>query len=91
MSNGQQQTSGLNQFRFDRRLLTASEILVGAGALLWTAGWVVGAAAARRALQDWLENLDQAPSDLAMGKWRQLLHATAAGTDAYRSKAPARA
>ncbi|MGH9105913.1 MAG: hypothetical protein ACRDZX_08775 [Acidimicrobiales bacterium] len=80
-------TPGLNQLRFDRRLLTSAEILAGAGVVLWTAGWVVGVTALRRAAQDWLEQLDQAPSELAISKLQQFLHATTAGTSAYRSAA----
>jgi hypothetical protein len=78
-------TPGLNELRFDRRLLTSAEILAGVGAVLWTAGWMIGLAALRRAAQDWVEQLDQAPSELAISKWQQFLHATTAGTNAYRS------
>jgi hypothetical protein len=81
----QVRTPGLNELRFDRRLLTSAEILAGAGAVLWVAGWVVGIAAVRRAAQGWIEQLDQAPSDLAISKWQQLLHAATAGTNAYKS------
>lgn len=79
---------GLNALRFDRRLLTSAEVLAGAGAVLWVAGLAVGVAAVRRAVQDWVEQLDQAPSELAISKWQQLLHATTAGTNAYRSGVP---
>lgn len=78
-------TPGLKGLRFDRRLLSSAEILVGAGAVLSVAGLVVGFAAVRRAAQDWVEQLDQAPSELAIGKWQQLLDATVAGTNAYKS------
>lgn len=89
MTNGAARgtTPGLHSLRFDRRLLTSAEVLGGAGILLWTAAWVVGLAAVRRAAQDWIEQLGQAPSELAMGKWQQLLHATTVGTNAYRSGA----
>jgi hypothetical protein len=76
---------GLHELRFDRRLLTSAEVLAGVGAVLWTAGCVVGLAALRRAAQDWVEKLDQAPSELAIGKFQQLLHATTTATNAYRS------
>jgi hypothetical protein len=79
---------GLNSLRFDRRLLTSAEILAGTGAVLWVAGWAVGIAALRRAAQDWAEQLDEAPSELVIGKWRQLLHATTAATKAYTSGPP---
>lgn len=82
---GQGKVPGLHEIRFDRRLLTAAEILAGAGAVLWVAGWAVGLAAVRRAAQDWFEQLEQDPAELAIDKWQQLLHATAAGTNAYRS------
>lgn len=79
-------TSGANNLRLDRRLLASAEILIGAGAILWVAGWAVGAAALRRAVQDWFEQLEQSPSELAVDKWQQLLHATTAGTNAYRAR-----
>ena len=88
-SSAQPKVPGLNTLRFDRRLLTSAEILAGGGALLWVAGWVVGAAAVRRAAQDWLEQLEQPPTEVAMSKWQQLLRATAAGTTAYQDGVPA--
>jgi len=88
-NSAQPKVPGLNNLRFDRRLLTSAEVLAGAGALLWVAGWIVGAAAVRRAAQDWLEQLEQPPSEVAMSKWRQLLQATAAGTAAYKDGIPA--
>jgi hypothetical protein len=81
-------TPGLNRLRVDRRLLTSAEILAGAGAVLWVAGWVIGVAALRRAAQDWVEQLDQAPSELAIGKWEQLLHAATVATSAYKGGSP---
>lgn len=85
----QVKTAGLNSLRFDSRLLTSAEILVGVGAVLWVAGWTVGIAALRRAAQDWVEQLDQAPSELAVGKWQQVLHAATVGTSAYKNGIPA--
>lgn len=82
---------GLHRLRVDRRLLASAEVLTGAGAVLWIAGCAVGLTAVRRAAQDWLEQLDQAPGELAISKWQQLLRATTAGTDAYRSGLPKRA
>jgi hypothetical protein len=87
-NSAQVTTPGLNRLRFDRRLLTSAEILAGIGAVLWVAGWMIGIAALRRAAQDWVERLDQAPTELAIGKWQQLLHATTAGTNAYKSGLP---
>ncbi|MGH9104235.1 MAG: hypothetical protein ACRDZX_00035 [Acidimicrobiales bacterium] len=87
-SSARVKAPGLNGLRFDRRLLASAEILAGSGAVLWVAGFVVGIAALRRAAQDWVEQLDQAPSELAIGKWQQFLHATTAGTNAYKSGAP---
>jgi hypothetical protein len=75
----------LSSLRFDRKLLTSAELLLGAGAILWLAGWLVGAAALRRAAQDWVEQLDQGPSELALTKWQQLLRATTAATNAYKA------
>lgn len=86
--NSAQGTSpGLHQLRFDRRLLSAAEFLAGSGLLLWAAGCVVGFAALRRAAQDWIEQLDRPPSELAINKWQQLLHAATAGANAYHSGA----
>jgi hypothetical protein len=87
-SSTQITTAGLHRLRVDRRLLASAEILGGTGAVLLMAGCVIGFAALRRAAQDWLEQLDQAPSDLVVGKWHQLLHAATVGTNAYRSGVP---
>lgn len=82
---GQGKIPGLHEVRFDRRLLTASEILAGAGAVLWVTGCMIGLAAVRRAAQDWFEQMDQDPAEFAIDRWQQLLHAAAAGTDDFRS------
>ncbi len=78
-------TPGLHELRVDRGMLTWAEIMAGAGVVLWTAGWVIGLAAVRRAAQDWMENLGQAPTQIAIDKWHNFLRATLEGTNAYRS------
>ncbi len=82
---GQGKAPGLNSLRVDRRLLASAEILAGAGAVLLTAASVVGIAALRRAMQDWVEQIDQSPTELALNKLQQFAHATTAGANAYRS------
>lgn len=84
-------TPGLTDIRLDRQLLAWAEILVGAGAVLWTAGFVVAFAAFRRAAQDWFEQLDQNPTQLAASKWQQIVNATTAGANAYRSSSKTQA
>jgi len=72
------------RIKIDNRLLTAAEILAGAGAVLWLGGVILAGAAGRRALQQWVEQLDQPVGDLAKAKWQQLVIAKEAGTHAWK-------
>jgi len=80
-------TTQTNRIQIDDRLLTWAEILIGGGGVLWVAGMAVGGAAIRRGLQQWLQQMETPPSELAKSKWQQLVTAKAAGTDAWKRSA----
>jgi len=77
-----------SQFQLDGRLLTAAEVLLGAGAVLWVAGLAIGGAALRRAAQEWLRQLEQPPSAIVKGRWQQAATAATAGVNAWKRTPP---
>lgn len=77
-----------SQVHLDGRLLTAAEVLLGVGGVLWVAGLAIGGAALRRAAQDWVRQLDQPPSAMVKGRWQQAATAATAGVNAWKRTPP---
>jgi hypothetical protein len=78
-----------DQTAFDRSLLWAGAVLIGAGALLGLAGSALCGAAAALRLQNHVRASGMPPSELAMHHWRRAKTAAQAGTDAWRGQVPA--
>jgi hypothetical protein len=74
--------------RLNRRLAVGGGVLIGAGGLLAFTGVLLLSSAVVSATRQWVNQLEQPPSELAKLKWRQARAATIAGAEAWRSGAP---
>ena len=74
--------------RLNRRLAVGGGVLIGAGGLLAFTGVLLLSSAVVSATRQWVNQLEQPPSELAKLKWRQARAATTAGAEAWRSGAP---
>ena len=63
-------------------------MLIGAGGLLAFTGVLLLSSAVVSATRQWVNQLEQPPSELAKLKWRQARAATTAGAKAWRSGPP---
>jgi hypothetical protein len=75
--------------RLNRRLVVGG-VLIGTGGLLAFTGVLLLSSAVVSATRQWVNQLEQPPSELAKLKWRQARTATIAGAKAWRSEAPTR-
>lgn len=76
--------SSKSRLQLDSRMLTWAAVLAGVGAVLWAAGMALGSSALLRAAKDWINSLEQPPSELAKVKWQQLVTAAGAGSEAWK-------
>jgi membrane protein implicated in regulation of membrane protease activity len=74
--------------RFNRRLVVGGGVLIGTGGLLAFTGFLLLSSAVVSAARQWVNQLEQPPSELAKLKWRQARTATTAGAKAWRSGPP---
>jgi hypothetical protein len=63
-------------------------VLIGTGGLLAFTGFLLLSSAVVSAARQWVNQLEQPPSELAKLKWRQARTATTAGAKAWRSGPP---
>ena len=81
MSNDVAQRS----IQVNRSLLVGGGVLVGIGGLLGFTGMVLVGSALLSATRQWVNQLEQPPSEIARRKWRQARAAASAGTEAWRN------
>ena len=74
----------------NRSLLVGGGVLVGIGGLLGFTGMVLVGSALLSATRQWINQLEQPPSELAKRKWQQAKVAAAAGAKAWRNGPPTR-
>lgn len=74
--------------RLNQRRLVGGGVLIGTGGLLGFTGVLLVSFAVVSATRQWMNQLEQPPSELAKLKWRQARTATTAGARAWRSGAP---
>ena len=74
--------------RLNRRLVVGGGVLLGTGGLLAFTGVLLLSSAVVAATRQWVNQLEQPPSELAKLKWRQARAATTAGAKAWRSGPP---
>lgn len=71
--------------QFQAGPLITGAVLLGAGALIATAGLVIGGGHLVSATRRWMNELETSPSDLARQKWVQAKAAYAAGASAWQN------
>ena len=69
----------------NRSLLVGGGVLVGIGGLLGFTGIVLVGSALLSATRQWVNQLEQPPSEIAKRKWQQARAAASAGTEAWRN------
>jgi hypothetical protein len=71
--------------QLNRRLLVGGGLLVGIGGLLGFTGMVLVGSALLSATRQWVNQLEQPPSELARRTWQQAKVAASAGAQAWRN------
>jgi hypothetical protein len=74
----------------NRSLLVGGGVLVGIGGLLGFTGMVLVGSALLSATRQWVQQLEQPPSEMARHTWQQAKVAAAAGAQAWRNRPPTR-
>jgi hypothetical protein len=74
--------------QFNRSLLVGGGVLVAVGGLLGFTGMALVTSALISATRQWMDRLEQPPSELARRRWEQAKAAAAAGAAAWRDKPP---
>jgi hypothetical protein len=69
----------------NRSLLVGGGVLVGIGGLLGLTGMVLVGSALLSAARQWVNQLEQPPSEMARRKWQQAKAAASAGAGAWRN------
>ena len=69
----------------NRSLLVGGGVLVGIGGLLGFTGIVLASSALLSATRQWVNQLEQPPSEIARRKWQQAKAAVSAGAGAWRN------
>ena len=69
----------------NRSLMVGGGLLVGIGGLLGFTGMVLVGSALLSATRQWVNQLEQPPSEMARRKWQQARAAAAAGAGAWRN------
>jgi hypothetical protein len=69
----------------NRGRLVGGGVLVGIGSLLGVTGMILVGSALVSATRQWVNQLEQPPSEMARRKWQQAKAAAAAGAEAWRN------
>ena len=69
----------------NRSLMVGGGLLVGIGGLLGFTGMVLVGSALLSATRQWVNQLEQPPSEMARRKWQQAKVAASAGSQAWRN------
>jgi hypothetical protein len=82
--------SSKGDIQLNRSLLVGGGVLVGLGGLLGFAGMALVASALISATRQWVDHLEQPPSEMARRRWEQTKAAASAGAAAWRNSPPDR-
>ena len=69
----------------NRSLLVGGGVLVGIGGLLGFTGMALVSSALLSATRQWVNQLQEPPSEMARRRWRQARAAASAGAEAWRN------
>jgi hypothetical protein len=72
----------------NRSLIVGGGVLVALGGLLGFAGMALLSSALISATRQWVDHLDQPPSEMARQRWAQTKRAATAGAAAWRDGPP---
>ncbi|HET8787113.1 MAG TPA: hypothetical protein VFO47_00015 [Actinomycetes bacterium] len=74
--------------QLNRSLIVGGGVLVALGGLLGFAGMALLSSALISATRQWVDHLDQPPSEIARRRWAQTKHAATVGAAAWRDGPP---
>jgi hypothetical protein len=79
-----EQTASREAIQLNRSLLVGGGVLVTLGGLLGFAGMALISSALISATRQWVDHLEQPPSEIARRRWEQTKAAASAGAAAWR-------
>ena len=79
---------GKGEIQVNRSLIVGGGILVAVGGLLGFAGMALLSSALISATRQWVDHLEQPPSEMARRRWEQTKAAASAGAAAWRQGTP---
>ena len=74
--------------QLNRNLLVGGGVLVALGGLLGFTGMALVSSALISATRQWIDHLEQPPSEMARRRWEQAKAAASAGAAAWRDNPP---
>ena len=74
--------------QLNRNLLVGGGVLVALGGLLGFTGMALVSSALISATRQWIDHLEQPPSEMARRRWEQTKAAASAGAAAWRDNPP---
>ena len=77
-----------SDIQLNRNLLVGGGVLVALGGLLGFTGMALVSSALLSATRQWMDQLEQPPSEMARRRWEQAKAAASAGAAAWRDKPP---
>ena len=77
--------ASLEGVQVNRSVMVGGGLLVGIGGLLGFTGMVLVGSALLSATRQWVNQLEQPPSEMARRKWQQAKVAASAGAQAWRN------
>ena len=77
-----------SDIQLNRSLLVGGGVLVALGGLLGFTGMALVSSALISATRQWIDHLEQPPSEIARRRWEQTKAAAAAGAAAWRDSPP---
>jgi hypothetical protein len=81
-------SSSAADIQVNRSLIVGGGVLIALGGLLGFAGMALLSSALISATRQWVDHLDQPPSEMAKRRWAQTKHAASAGAAAWRNGPP---
>ena len=70
----------------NRKLLGSGVVLLFAGSALWLTGAALSATVLAQVAKQWIDQLEESPSEMAQRRLHQLKAAAAAGSNAWRQQ-----
>ncbi len=81
-------TDAKGDIQVNRGLIVGGGALIALGGLLGFAGMALLSSALIAATRQWVDHLEQPPSEMARRRWEQTKHAASAGAAAWRDGPP---